>query len=303
MFDLKLQKEAAEAHRYLSFTPERAGNFFCESLESVLAEKYENLEALAATAEQRNLLTERWAAFMSGYRGKLIVYLGALSRTASPRIVGPAKFPTRSNNKKRAIADKRDNDATAWRENALKKIEKDIKALAPAGSVPPIEQQAFMQSVQESALCLLGIANGTQIYNRSLILGALYRKVAAQHRLGRQALVNEALDYLQAANTSPKLGALIAKQAKIWKLREPLPAEPPEAPAKPKQNVEEQRGAVKVVLNYEAQRYQLFFDAKPDAAMCFRLKKGGWAWAPSKGAWQRKITANTENWINRNFPK
>ena len=47
----------------------------------------------------------------------------------------------------------------------------------------------------------------------------------------------------------------------------------------------------KMEANYEADRYQIFFDNIPDADFRAKLKKG-WRWSPRYSAWQRKITSN-----------
>lgn len=48
----------------------------------------------------------------------------------------------------------------------------------------------------------------------------------------------------------------------------------------------------KVEVNKQDNRLQVFFDGKPDEATRTELKRGGFKWAPSVGAWQRQITAN-----------
>jgi hypothetical protein len=43
--------------------------------------------------------------------------------------------------------------------------------------------------------------------------------------------------------------------------------------------------------NFDADRYQIFFDEIPDAEFRSKLKRG-WRWSPRYSAWQRKITQN-----------
>lgn len=50
--------------------------------------------------------------------------------------------------------------------------------------------------------------------------------------------------------------------------------------------------ACTVVENADAMRLQLFFDGKPSAETRALLKKSGFRWAPSQGAWQRQLTNN-----------
>lgn len=48
----------------------------------------------------------------------------------------------------------------------------------------------------------------------------------------------------------------------------------------------------RVEANKEANRLQIFFDEKPDAAVRDELKANGFRWAPSAGAWQRQLNSN-----------
>ena len=47
-----------------------------------------------------------------------------------------------------------------------------------------------------------------------------------------------------------------------------------------------------VVVNTGENRLQILFEGKPDAIMRTALKKRGFRWAPSRGAWQRQLTNN-----------
>lgn len=55
----------------------------------------------------------------------------------------------------------------------------------------------------------------------------------------------------------------------------------------------------KVVENAEIMRLQLFFDDKPDADTRAVLKKRGFRWSPSNGAWQRQLTDNAKYALTR----
>ncbi|MES2373400.1 MAG: DUF3560 domain-containing protein [Bacteroidota bacterium] len=49
-------------------------------------------------------------------------------------------------------------------------------------------------------------------------------------------------------------------------------------------------GDARIVLNVEANRVQILFDAIPAEEMRKKLKSNGFRWSPSQGAWQRHIT-------------
>lgn len=44
--------------------------------------------------------------------------------------------------------------------------------------------------------------------------------------------------------------------------------------------------------NNERDRLQLFFDERPDKEKCMVLKRSGFHWSPTEGAWQRQLTDN-----------
>lgn len=51
-------------------------------------------------------------------------------------------------------------------------------------------------------------------------------------------------------------------------------------------------GNVTIVQNPDANRTQILFPSKPDAATRGKLKARGFRWAPSEGAWQRHMSAS-----------
>jgi hypothetical protein len=58
----------------------------------------------------------------------------------------------------------------------------------------------------------------------------------------------------------------------------------------------EEIGAVKLVENAEANRVQLIFPGKPSAEVRTKLKKSGFRWSPSEGAWQRQLNNSAVYW-------
>lgn len=48
-----------------------------------------------------------------------------------------------------------------------------------------------------------------------------------------------------------------------------------------------------VEINRVANRLQIFFEGKPDAAVRDELKSNGFRWSPKAGAWQRQLNDTT----------
>lgn len=59
---------------------------------------------------------------------------------------------------------------------------------------------------------------------------------------------------------------------------------------------EDYQGVVKLVENAEANRVQLIFPGKPSAEIRTKLKKSGFRWSPSEGAWQRQLNNSAVYW-------
>lgn len=57
-----------------------------------------------------------------------------------------------------------------------------------------------------------------------------------------------------------------------------------------KQTSEQEINGVRIVENIEANRLQMFFDGKPSDEVRTKLKRSGFRWSPSEGAWQRHIS-------------
>lgn len=59
---------------------------------------------------------------------------------------------------------------------------------------------------------------------------------------------------------------------------------------------EDYQGVVKMIENAEANRLQLIFPGKPSAEVRTKLKKSGFRWSPSEGAWQRHLNNSAIYW-------
>ncbi len=58
----------------------------------------------------------------------------------------------------------------------------------------------------------------------------------------------------------------------------------------------EEFGEIKLIENAEANRVQLIFPGKPSLEVRTKLKKSGFRWSPSEGAWQRQLNNSAVYW-------
>lgn len=71
-------------------------------------------------------------------------------------------------------------------------------------------------------------------------------------------------------------------------------AELEKAKSAPTEQAEDGGDGFHIVRNTDIMRLQIIFDDKPDADTRDTLKKNGFKWAPSQGAWQRQLNNNGE---------
>lgn len=89
--------------------------------------------------------------------------------------------------------------------------------------------------------------------------------------------------------------------ANIKRMRDRL-AELERKAATPTREAERPDG-IRIVENTEADRLQVFFPGKPDAATIARLKSNAFKWSPSQGCWQRQLTGNARYALGQVLPE
>ncbi|SDF83107.1 hypothetical protein [Thalassobaculum litoreum] len=219
----------------------------------------------------------------------------AESRCASAFIVGPAKFPVRSNEKKQASSDRRYQEIRDHLANAKRATERrafphgrpdgpirgsnpDAVDLLRAEIAKREERQEMMKAANkairaaktddEEALADAVIA-ATGL-SRSVAL-----KVVAKNYIGRRGF-----EGFELSNNNAEIRRLQGRLSE-------MEAKQSAAPVETSHNTT--AGAVEVVENVEADRIQLIFPGKPDEATRSVLKSAGFRWSPRFGAWQRHL--------------
>ena len=124
-----ISRELADrAHAGTSFSPDKRGEAEINDYAATLAADYQNLAREADTPEKLVLLQTEFARYRDGYRKRYTAYLASRGRCLSTMIIGPSNFPTRRNDKRNAVAQRRVTDLGEFRARALSAI---TKALHP----------------------------------------------------------------------------------------------------------------------------------------------------------------------------
>lgn len=264
---------ATAAHYGTSFVPEERGRQYVAEYEAHLSEMREWMaEHVPADA-----LEQEFERYRARYTASFRAYLSAKGRTLSPMITGPAKFPTRRNQKALESEHRRLQELLALPARAQ-------EAIARRYRPDPRDEARAELAKLEAQLAMMKAAN-------PIIRSAKLSYEAKVARLVAEFGISEASAHQWLKPYAGRLGfpafQLASLRGKIARRRALLEsaerAEATEAQEFPGLRVEE---------DASDNRLRLYFDGKPDEATRALLKRNGFRWAPSAGAWQRQLTDN-----------
>ena len=252
---------------------------------------YSELLSLCTNEAQRTLLETEIQLYKTNYLSKYGAVLQANSRTASSFITGPANFPTRANQKKLDTAHRRLEEFLEWEKKAQASMRKKIADARTEDEKMSSEWEVVKERTLRTLSVILKIDTENYPADRSLFVSSLAGRIKTLAENGEVHLVEKALALITEYNATHAKPA-VTKSHSIWKLIEV---------AQTKQKVEEnpreskcvhEGEGVKVVMNFEEDRLQIFFDGIPSPEMRQKLKAEAWRWSPTQGAWQRQLTNN-----------
>lgn len=272
------------AHAGTSFSPDKRADQvrtgYAETLTDLLAE----LTKHADTPEKLELLAVEFARLRDGYRKRYRAYLASQSRTMSTMIAGPSNFPVRRMEKRNRVVDKRREELVEFLPRAKDAI---LKALHP-------EWRPIMAGDADATERLEDkIAKAEEVQARMKAANAAIR---THRKAGREAQIAGLVALGLSAGTAGRLlepdfcgrigfpdYELTNNNANIRRMKERL-ASVSRNQAK-EDTVIEGRNA-----RFEDcppdNRVRLFFAGKPDEAIRSDLKRSGFRWSPTIGAWQ-----------------
>lgn len=120
-FSKDISLEAAKRAFYnISYDPDKRGKQLIDDYITTIADIYNELNALVTNTTQRKILDTRFEEFRKGLINKYNAYISAKSRTASPMITGPARFPVERNRKAMESEMKRYDELVAYKDRSVK---------------------------------------------------------------------------------------------------------------------------------------------------------------------------------------
>lgn len=275
----ELWEAAYNAFYSTSFVPEERATQYIRDYEKEL-----NTDLL-------NMPESEKERYITKYKDWVRTLFAKHSRIMSAMITGPARFPTRRNEKANNSYDAAYKEFREWREKTLKAIARRIEEAKPAEQKESEEWQRLKRSILSSASTIKEINDGVNRYsNKALFVSSIYGKVETYAKRGDVSIVEKAVSYVRELN---KQSIIITERHKFFKLVEMAKSvrEAQEVKAN-KEDVEIEFEGGKIVKNFSEDRLQIIFPGKPDSETISKLKSNGFRWAPRSTAWQRQLTLN-----------
>lgn len=281
-----LYKSAYDAYRGTSFDPEKRASQTIQSYEEALEE---DLKEIAAAPEAiREQYKSRFIKFFSAW-------LASRSRIVSPMVSGPSNFPTHRMKKYGNWEDNAYKRFSEFREKALTGIKKQIERDKPQEQKTEEAWKGIEKEILRTAGIITAIDNGTERgLARPLFVSSLtgfIKRIAAN---GQTEHVKRAIELIRQINSTGK--PIITEKNSIFSLIETAQAaEETKQDRINRENKSFNFEGGEVVINYQADRIQIFFTNRPTSEELTAWKAKGlnsFNWSPSNKAWQRKITQN-----------
>lgn len=280
-----LKDLAQRSHNGTSFSPERRGEVMIKEYEAILQSDLELIKEAGQEVKD---------TYVTRFKEHLRNWMNAKSRIVSPMISGPANFPVRRMEKLRGWEESAYNKFKEFREKALTGIQKQIQRDKPEEQKLNDRWESISKSITSSAETVIAIDNGTEKgYRRTLFVNSITGLVTRLAQEGNEFLVNKSLELIQKLN-EVGVKPVVTSKNKIWQLEETVVtiAEEKRDQAKQENKVFPFDGG-EVTINYEIDRVQVRYGAKPSFNELHELKAKGlrsFNWSPSNKAWQRKLT-------------
>lgn len=279
---------ALRAHEGSSFVPERRAKQRQAEYVAQMAADYESLAKLADSDDGKRQLDEEFSRYREGYRQRYLAKLHADGRCMSPMIAGPSRFPVASNRKKLDSAHRRLEELIEFRERALKAIrrklcpeEGPIMASNPQ-AIDLLEKQLAAAELLQARMKAINAAHKRFLKKPESLessgLSESEQKIVREYKPAYSWVPHPFPPY-RLSNNNANIRRIKERIADVAKLKA--------SPARQ----EERADGISVEESPEDARIRIKFPGKPAAEVIAILKRRGFRWSPSNGAWQRQLNS------------
>ena len=282
-----LEWKAKAAHRNTSFSPERRGEQMIKEYSEELTGDIEELKTGGASDESISDYKTRYERYFSSY-------LGAKSNCFSVMITGGSNFPVRRHEKANRSEQKHYEIFREWRQRAKKAILRKAKPAATYKS--ELERyRAELAAMQRNHELM---KEGNKRISKAKKTGEDLTQYLTETFGIAPHMIEWTMKFgfgLQNNNANMKR---VEDMIKTLEQKEAMKEENPIT----KYTFE---GGY-LLVNYEVDRLQVFFDGRPTPEELAAWKAKGlnsYNWSPTAKAWQRKITPNAMYHVKNMLPK
>jgi len=284
---------AKDAHRGTSFVPEKRAKQEQQGYVNHLDDVVNTLSDFV-TEDNQDAIIADLERYRDGYIKRQTALLSARSRCLSSMITGPSNFPVRRNQKANDVADRRLNELLEYSKNVLDKLKSKYDpvaiANAPISSDDPDAIEKLQAKLTKRVKRQEFMKAANRIVRRKAWPDDKKVKELGKLRVGEKT----ARRFIEDGQGFPRF-QLSNNNANIKRIKERIASlEKKQAVADSlnENPVTEYPGNIRLIENYEENRVQIKFPGKPSVEVRDSLKRRGFRWSRSQGAWQRKLTAN-----------
>lgn len=282
-FAADIPDSLSHAYNWMSFTPERRFTQKRDDYAATLAQDHADFEAAATAGGTLDQLEEEFTRYRANMRRRWVAAIASDSRCASSFVTGGSNFPARRMEKRHDIAMRRWLEISDFRKRAraaiIDKLNPKQRYAIGSGDDDAIERLTERIAEAEAKQVRMKAVNAA--HARYLKNPASLETSGLDH-----AAVTLIRDYQPAYSWEPHPFApyqLTNNGAEIRRLKERL-AKVTTAKATP-QTIRE-GAAARIEDCPPENRVRLFFPGKPAVETRDALKKHGFIWTPTLGAWQ-----------------
>lgn len=267
-----LRNLAYRAHTWTSFSPEKRADQFVNDY------KMDYQEFIKEIPEEYR------AGVSAKYIQLLTVWLHAKGRCMSSMITGPAKFPVHKAEKANRSEHNRYVEFSEWKTKVVKRLNRKERLGIDDEIIRLEHKVASLEEFQEQMKTINKVVKSKKSETEK------FRILVEDHGLseeeGRTVMTPNCIGIIGFApfSLSNNLQKIKNTKDRLAKLqRDAVTA-----------TSEEEISGVRIEKNARDNRIRLYFEGKPSEAVRNALKKAGFKWAPSVGAWQNFLNSRNE---------
>lgn len=279
---------AISAHRGTSMVPEKRGEQMVSEYVTTLTGYYQQLKA-GITSEKYDLLDEEFAKFRERYKARYLSWLSARSRCMSTMIAGPSNFPVRRAEKANSAERARLDDLVEFKTRAMnaiwKKLHPELAPIAKGDDDAVSRLQEKLEKLEKEQAQMKAVnamlrVKKTKEERIAGLLGMGFSQAGAE-----KCIEPDCFGYIGFAPFELK-----NNNANIRRIKQRIIEV---GAAKSRETQETEFEGAKVEVNHQENRVRLYFSGKPSVEVRNDLKRNGFRWSPTIGAWQAYVKQYT----------